>query len=237
MKNLTVLLFISFCVQSYLVGQQHMPTDELRACIERYYGTNDLLVNGRTYLPVHTKASGHPYFETADFVKGTLFVKAHAFKNVDLKFNVEKKQLILRHQLTNGIPVQVIVTPALVDSFQIESHLFVNYRHVSELNEGTGFLKKIYAGNNGFYRKDIKLFQPVFSRIHPNGKYTDPEISYVLVKGGELYDIHNRKDFLNCFPGQDRTIKQFMKQQSVRFKKATDDQLYNLLKFCDEITR
>lgn len=237
MKNLTGLLFISFCFHIYLMGQHQVSVDDAKACIERYYGTNDLLVNGRTYLPVNTKASGHPYFETADFVKGTIFVKAKAFDNVDLKFNVEKNQLILHHRLTNGIPVQVIVTPALVDSFRINRHLFVNERHITAPEVAKRFFKKIYAGNLGFYRKEIKLFQPVFSRIHPNGKYSDTEISYLLVKDSQLHDIHSKRDFLKCYPGQEREIKQYMKQQSIKFKKASDDQFYNLLKFCDEIIR
>lgn len=237
MKNLTVLLLTCLCLANLLSAQETNDSLNPKDFVNDFYGTNDLLVNGRTYVPVNTKASGHPFFAEEAFSKGTIFVRAEAFEDVDIRFDIEKDQLILRQILNNGIPVEVVVTPALVDSFSINNHHFVNNKHVSHLNEGKGFMKVLFAGETGFYQKTIKLYYPTYSKIHPDGRYGEEEISYYLVRAGQMYGVRNKKDFLNYFSEHKKEIKLFMKKQSIRFRKATDNQFYYLLKFCNEISR
>ncbi len=237
MKNLTVLLLMWLWLPNLLSAQEANGSESLQDCVERLYGTNDLLVNGRTYVPVNTKASGHPFFDREEFIEGTIYVRFKAFANVDLRYDVEKDQLVIKQNLNNGIPVEVVVTPALVDSFQINNHHFVNNKHVSQFNDGKGFMKALYAGEIGFYQKTIKLFYPTYSKIHPNGRYGEEEITYYLVRAGQLHEVRNKQDFLKYFSEHKREIKLFMKQQSIRFRKATDNQFNNLLKYCNEIIR
>ncbi|KAA3635339.1 MAG: hypothetical protein DWQ02_10035 [Bacteroidetes bacterium] len=237
MKNLTVLLLTCLCLPNLLFSQEINDSENLQDCVDRLYGTNDLLVNGRTYVPVNTKASGHPFFAREEFTKGTIYVRSKAFVNVDIRYDVEKDQLVLRQNLNNGIPVQVVVTPALVDSFMINNHHFVNNTHVSSNNYGNGFMKELYASEIGFYQKTIKLFYPTYSKIHPNGRYGEEEVSYYLVRSGQMYEVRNKQDFLKYFSEHKKEIKLFLKQKSIRFRKATDNQFFNLLKYCNEIIR
>ena len=237
MKNLSALL-LGVWLLAYttaLPAQDTRKSDVLLQCVERYYGTNDLLVNGRPYLPTNTRASGYPFFGNSDFYKGTLYVKDLKFEAVDIKYDIEKDQLVLRQTLTNGIPVQVIVTPALVDSFRMGANLFVQTNGISDETTGSVFLKQLYVGTLGFYKKNLKLFYPSFTQVHPFGKYGDPEVSYFLVSDGVMHEVKNKKTFLEYFGAQKRSVKKFMKQNDIRFKKATDAQFYNLLKYCDEL--
>ena len=218
-----------------LEGQDTTGGNDLLECIERYYGSNDLLINGRPYIPVNTKATGHPYLDNGEFLPGTLFIKGQQFENVELKLNIEKDRLILQKELTNGIPVKFIATTSLIDSFHINNHIFVNNSLVSSELSESGFLEKLYVGKVGFYRKRIKFYLPNLSQVHPFGRYSDPDKKYYMVTEDGLFELNTKKDFLDFFGIQKKTVKQYMKQQSIRFKKATDAQFYNLLKYCDEL--
>lgn len=237
MKNLSALLFWIwlFAHTTALPAQDTNKPDALVQCVERYYGTNDLLVNGRPYLPSNTRASGHPYFGDSDFYQGTLYVKDLKFEAVDIKYDIEKDQLLLRQTLTNGIPVQVVVTPSLVDSFRMGSHLFINTANITDEKSGSFFLKQLYDGSPGFYQKNLKLFYPNYTQVNPFGKFGDAEVSYFLVREGKVHEVKNKKAFLEYFGSQKREVRKFMKQNGIRFKKASDAQFYNLLKYCDEL--
>jgi hypothetical protein len=227
-------LFMCFTTVA-LIGQDVDQKNDLLQCVERYYGSNDLLVNGRPYVPVNTKAYSHPYFLSKAFSPGVLFIKDQQFENVQLKLNMEKGQLILKETLTNGIPVQLIITPSLVDSFYISHHFFVNNTIISNEIEKIGFMQQLFAGDLSFYRQQIKLFQPKYSQLHPSGRYGAAEKKYYLVTSSGLLKVGNKKAFLAFFGDNKRTVKRYMKQQSIRFKKASDAQFYNLLKYCNEL--
>ncbi len=238
MKKFIALFFSLFMlgITVPLEGQELGKKNDLLTCIDRYYGSNDLLINGRPYIPTNTKATGHPYWGNGVFLPGTLFIKSQQFENVDLKLNLEKDKLILQQELTNGIPVKYIATTSLVDSFHIDNRIFVNTHSISNEIGEAGFIQQLYVGKKiGFYRKQIKYYLPNLSSIHPFGRYSDPDKKYYLTTEDGLFELNSKKAFLDFFGTQKKAVKQYMKQQSIQFKKATDAQFYNLLKYCDEL--
>lgn len=236
MKNFIALFWLLAAVSQYpaLKAQDAGNVDTFLECVEQYYGTSDLLVNGRPYVPINLKAKGFPYFKFNTFSEGILYVKDRVFTSVLLKYNVEKDQLILKENLVNNIPVQVVLTTALIDSFQLGNHLFFNRTLIFGEATANGFLEVLYNGDIQFYKKHTKLFHPTFSQVNPHGKYHDDTDVFYLKKAGKLHEIKSKKQLLEVFADQKKAVKKFMKQNGIKFKKANNNQFYNLLKYCDE---
>jgi hypothetical protein len=206
-------------------------------CVERaYYGTNDLLLNGRNYFPYNTRANGHPYYRTEDFREGTLYVKGRIFDSVLLNYNLERDQVILHQERSNSTMVQVVLSPTLIDSFEIDGALFIRKEYIPGLSEGSDFLRKIYGGKSNFYEMIHKIFLPVFTEVNPHGRYSDPEKIYFLEnKRQEVVKIKTKRNFLKTYSDHKSEVKRFLKKESIRFKSATDEQLVQLMKYCDEL--
>ena len=219
-----------------LRAQSPDPIDHSLKCAEKYFfGTDDLLVNGRKYLPSDHKAAGHPYFQFDYFSTGSVYIRDRVFEPVDILYHLEKDQLILKHQLSNKNFVQLVVTSSLVDSFRIAEHLFVHMQTIRGISVRQGYIKKIYAGKLQLYQKMEKDFQAVFTDRQPYGRYGDATVSYYLLVGPEgAVKVKNKKGFLTYFGDREKAIRRYMKKQSIRFSKATDVQLVKLMKFCDE---
>lgn len=232
-----ILLILLFCIPGFLFSQKSGEHESTLECVERqYFGTNDLLVNGRNYLPYNTRANGHPYYKTEEFQEGSLYIKDRVFDSVLLSYNLERDQLILQQERSNSTVVQVILTSTLIDSFELGDALFIHREYVPGLSEGPDFLRKIYGGKSNFYEVIHKRFLPVFTEVNAHGRYSDPELSYFLEKENqEVVKIKNKRNFLKVFSDHKSEVKRFIKKESIRFRKASDKQFINLMKYCDDL--
>ena len=238
LKILHYLLLLSCSLVSQPAWPQEVPDDSwasLMSCLEEYYGTDDLLANGRLYRPTNTRAARHPYFMADEWQEGAVYIKGRYFDFLSLKYNLETGRLILKQELKNGAPVNVVLTEALVDSFRIGQHLFVKLPLLEEAGGGSGFLERIYSGGFSFYRKQKKAFIATYSSRAPYGKFSEPENSFFLLINSQIREVHNRKALPGFFAPHQKAIKKYMNRQRIRLKKASDAQLIQLLEYCAQL--
>ena len=242
MKYVAVtLLFLMFSL-SMPVSMSGQESDGFRNQLDclstQWYGSSDLLVNGRPYRPEHPRASGHPYFGEDHFQKASVFIKGRKFEQVDLLYNVERDELILKHQLTNKNRVQLKLTTALVDSFVLNGQVFVNNMYGPPTGGGQGYLKKLYKGQWQLYIRMEKDFYPLYSNKNPYGRYGKTDLIYFLVdSNGKMEKVKNKRSLLKFFGENKKAVRRFMKKISFRFKKASDIQWYELMKFCETLEK
>ncbi|MCB0593547.1 MAG: hypothetical protein H6557_07115 [Lewinellaceae bacterium] len=238
LKILYCLLVFQGSLVCHPVWAQQVQADSgiaLFSCLEEYYGTNTLLANGRLYNPANTRAARHPYFMADEWSEGAIYVKGRTFSSLRLKYNLETGQLVLKQELKNGAPVNVVLTEALVDSFRIGQHLFVKLPLLEEAGGGSGFLERIYSGGFSFYRKQKKAFIATYSSRAPYGKFSEPENSFFLLINSQIREVHNRKALPGFFAPHQKAIKKYMNRQRIRLNKASDAQLIQLLEYCAQL--
>jgi hypothetical protein len=234
MLKLTFLFFLFYAFS----GQGQGVSDAQRKCLEtQYYGTNDMMVNGRHYQPEHPMATGHPYFQTDLFTQGKLFVRGRVYDQVELLYNVERDQLILKKQLTNNNMVQIIASAALLDSFTFHDQLFINKRLLDFKKDEEGYLKKLFRNNWQLYLQVEKDYYPVFSDKHPYGRYGKLTQTYYLIDDKDVvFRFKSRRSFLKMFgKKKKKEVKRYMKKLDMRFTKASDRQWSELMKFCEKL--
>jgi len=212
---------------------QNSPLAHLINCVELQNGADNLLINGRSYTPSNLKAEGHPYFQTKDWKPGIVYLNGNTFSVNHLKYNLSTYQLIIKQERPNGTSQEIILSDLLVDSFQIEEHLFVNRDLILPEKEISSYLEKIYAEKRSFYRIQKKVLNPI-SNNKPYGQFIHLKDVFFLLSEKQYHKVTNKKEFWTCFPDHKTTIKKYLKDQSLKWKKMTKNQFSQLLKFCDD---
>ena len=230
LMNYRVFLFILLVVPLADTMGQNTSLANFINCVEVQNGADDLVINGRPYFPSNPRAEGHPYFQTGEWKPGIVYVNGKSFSASHLKYNLYSFQLIVKHERPNGISQKVILSDVLVDSFQIEGQVFVNRNLVLAENESGGYLEKIFAEKLSFFRFQKKLFGSLSST--PYGRFSQQKDVFYLILEGTTHKITQQKDFLDCFPDHKAQIKKHMKDHSLKWKKITDTQFTQLLRFC-----
>lgn len=237
LKHIPLLLFVySIFLPLPGVSQNNQSFESKLECIEKkYFGSDELLVNGRPYFPINLEAKGHPFYLSDEYQSGILYVKDRVFDNVDLRYNVEKDQLLLRQELNNSAIVEISFTSSLVDSFYLHAMFFINDKHVG-INKGATYLKRLFKGRYSLYEKRKKVFYSIYTEIAPFGRYSDAQKTYFIQNiGGSFTEIKNKRAFLKFFGKHKKSLRRFMKKHSIRFGKATDEEFYILMKYCNEL--
>lgn len=225
-----VLLFILLVVPLADTLGQNTSLVNFINCVEAQNGADNLVINGRPYFSSNPRAEGHPYFQTEEWRPGIIYVNGNSFSASQLKYNLYSFQLIVKHERPNGISQKVVLSDLLVDSFQIEERVFVNRGLILARNEDGGYLEKIFSEDLSFFRFQKKLFGALSST--PYGRYSQQKDVYYLILDGKVYEITQQKEFLDCFPDHKVQIKKYMKDHSLKWKKITDTQFTQLLRFC-----
>lgn len=229
--NYTFLLLLLTAVSFVRTLGQGSSLDSFIDCVESQNGADNLLTNGRPYRSVHLLAEGHPYFLTEEWKPGIVYIGGISFPVNGLKYNLMDHQLILKHELPSGVNQSVALSDLLIDSFYIESNLFVSWDLILSEMKNKGYLEVIFTDQLSFYRLQKKVFESRTNNL-PNGRFSKLKDVFYLLLNDKSYKITQKKELLAHFPNSKIQIKAYMKQNDLKWKKMTKTQLADLLKFC-----
>jgi len=214
-------------------AQEDTSSATFLACVEKYYGSSSLLVNGSLYYRENTSAFGSPYFEDG-FHIGTVYINGLAYKEEKIKYNLTKDVLILEKQLNNGALNQIVLSEHTVDSFSINEHLFVSKPMLYADPQKKGYLEKPILNNTKFYFIQNKYFESISSGKYPNGRYLNSSTKVYYKEGTSIQEFNNQKEFLAYFDLPKKAFKNFIRQEKIKFKKVSKAQLIQLIKFMED---
>ena len=126
------------------------------------------------------------------------------------------------------------LNPLLVDSFKIDNHLFISNK---SFTIDKNFLELIYDGRQlKFYKTHQKFFKKIYNTDTPYGQMTkDISENYLLINDG-LIKINKKRDILSMLSKSERKkINSFLKQNKIKYNKATNNELKQLVKFYEEL--
>ena len=209
---------------------------ELMLSLEEYYGSNDLLLNGRAYMPNNPKIGNHPFFLNNEYYIGKIFIKGQCFSDVLLKYDLITDELVLHKEVGQNSLVELSLTYELVDSFYISTHLFVNKRKLDNQEKVNGYLKQLYKGKISFFRQYKKVFQADYTSKTPYGSYLEEASTLFVYDKNGFHKLRNKQAFLAFFGSHKKELKKYIRQHNFNFKEATSEQLYSLLQYADQIS-
>jgi len=230
---------ITFLLAFTATAQQVKPDKSSSNLIEitrEFYGTDDVLVNGQKYIPGHFLADGNPYFPLETWAKGTLKISGTLYEKVDLMYNAETDQVVLRTRLNNGDTIFVARNILKTEAFIIGQHSFIRLLSTEINQQSAGFYEEVYHGNFVFLIKYQKTFIADYSKTSPNGHFSKLISTNYIYQNGQLTKVTNQKSFLNYFSQNSKAIKSFMKKNKIRYAKANFSTMKLLLQYCDDLS-
>lgn len=195
------------------------------------YGLNSELYNGKKYYPSHTNAKGHPYLLSKKTQNGVLISLNKTYNNLSLKYNIYTQEIILKYNMSSGAVNQLVISNDRVDTLKLQNRVFIQNKF-SEIS--TPLIQVIVEGKYSMYLswdKDYSFKSEVYGGSHIYSK--EKRKVYLVINS--VVSIKNNKSFLNAFKLEYReNIKQFIKENKIKIKKASEFQLWQLMEYCNE---
>lgn len=195
------------------------------------YGLEPLLYNGRVYaFGLSNETIGHPFLHTPDYTSGEVMIRNELFKGVWLNYDIYNQALILKYRDIHGADQVIKLSKAWLQKFYLNHDEFVLMPSEDGQKEffqviGCDPLKVLYH-----WQKKMSVSKEVGKS---NYYFSEPVKIMYLFSDGTFYEFRNNKGFLAYFePGQRDTVKKYLTQNKIRVKRASDEEMLNLISFC-----
>jgi hypothetical protein len=210
--------------------------DELKKLAEHEYGPDDLLVNGSMYIPERLRAEGNPYYQDDNWFIGTIIIKGKSFQNVEFIYHVELDRVIIMSKDMKQNKIAVLLNNDFVDSFYWKEHYFINLNELNLTGRETGFAELIFKSGFTFIIRHKKVFLNDYSQSNQFGRYSKLQSIRYIQSGDQLVKVQTKKMFLEYFNPYQVQLKKYLRTNNIKYSDATKNELYGLLKYCDELS-
>ena len=234
LAGISIIIFIIFNQAGVYAQSQEETLAGMVQLAKHAYGTNDKLVNGVVYLPKHPRAHGGPYYPANNYTEGNIYINGTGFNACQIKYNAAIQKLILKSSISESAVAEILLNNTRVDSFQLDESKFIHARHAGIPALTNGYFEIIHRGDFRFmaYRKIV--FQDVYSRKYPFGRYAMLPSTYFFIQNDSITTINNKRDLYSLFPAERNNIKKYIQKHKIKFKKASGEELKALINFSEK---
>lgn len=215
-----------------VMAQTPEQVTEARAYFDRSYGSDYNLLNGRQYY-LYYSSNSHPFLHTDQSRPGDLVLGGMSYRGVPINYDLYQQEVILQYISHSGETRHVILNRELVDEFVLDNKLF---REVTLEGRDPGYAQVIREDGLRFYIFYTKKLNETPSMNTTPYHYTRLARHIYLDREGKVAPVRSRGSFLKQFEsGFHQSIRQYMRQQHLRFRKISDAALTGLLRFCNQL--
>lgn len=243
-------LFVSFCFTLILFpnfghelfaqsmnNRGDIPCHDLLNNKDEIYGSDIRLLNGEMYMPANINAEGFPFLLQDEFIKGDLFIKDALYRNVLIKYDLVADRIILHQNTIEGKPVTILLNTAFVDSVHLGGLKLVNTNELIGKDTLKNFVEVIYDNGFKFVSSHEKNFIGTYNNLTPYGSFSDANTTYYILQNNQLSEIGNKRDLFRYFESDKKEIKEFLRENDIKFRKATRRELKQLMDFCNKLKK
>jgi len=241
LNNLILLFF--FLIFSFFSNAQNkypessMDIIHLIDSSENFYSTNDELVNGSKYFLPNSKIHGHPYLKN-EWNSTTIFINNTSYKNLSTKYDLTTNDLILKIKTTDSIEQLINLNRFQIDSFRLGESLFINSMHLIHKRNNPIYYELIFKGKFALLIKYDKVFKKSYNNITPHGKFSSIRKDIYFLNNNQLINVNRNSKFIKCFNHDIKDkIKSFMKDNNINYRKASKDELYQLMNYVSTLLK
>lgn len=226
-----IIVVSSFFLWNVAFAQHNLGIDSFKDSIEKELGIDQRIFTGRFYVDLTKYDTGHPFFRSSNWLKGSVQIRNTTFSEILLKFDIANQELIVSRKDIIDKQLAYVLPLFDVNTFVLDDHLF---EKVKSPNGEQKFCLKVFDNNEFgilvfWYKTKIKSNQ---NSISIGYKYSNPKTS-VLVKriDGSTAEIKRNKALLNFIEEQERkTAKKFIKKEKINVKSIEPDKLKDFMK-------
>lgn len=174
------------------------------------------LYNGPEHADYHPQTIGKPYFQTIDWINGTIYSKGLIYKNVPMKYDLVKDRLVIRHH--NGF-YKIELVSQQIDSFSLAGHSFLRLQANKEaLVPKMGFYEVVQTPGISLYiRRENRIVEFIDNRVL--ARRVEERTQLFADKEEKRYPISNLNDLLDLMPDHKKAVQRHLKKEGIRFRK------------------
>jgi len=223
----SLLIILLFSFSGKLISQ------DAAKILDKAYGLDQTLYNGKKYTFLAPPGTtGNQFLLSQLFSPGIVTVRGIRYANVSLNYDIFNQQLLLQYADEKS-PLNILeVSKAWLQSFRMAG---MNFELLSLQQEpqiyqvlGDGPVRILY-----FWRKNMSLNDI----IGANNYVFTPTVrdSYVLING-QLKPYTSKRSLIKIFDSAKRgEIKNYLRKNKVRVKKASDKTMSEVINFIGNI--
>jgi hypothetical protein len=228
---------------SYLLSAQvqnnkpEVSVEELLRYSQNYYGIDDEIVNGCVYQMHDYRIQGNPYLFEEGWSTGIVFIKGKEYTNLQIKYDVLNDAVVLNTQI-NEYNRLLSINKSQIDSFLIENRLFVSSKILFNKQGEQTFYEKINSNTYILLVKYKKVFLKTYNNLTPNGRFSSLKKDIILFNGGVTKNANTFNLLIKGFEDHidKKKVKNYMKQNGIKYSDASSRELKELITYCNTIT-
>lgn len=235
---LTFLLYHATVAQTPSPGDSDIYRSAVDSTIALFYSRSKSVsacYNGKEYIPPQYNFSeGSPYFLAPEARPGTITYDHVKYNDVRLLFDELQNNLVFVDETH-----RIMLLNEKVERFSILDYHFVNILPQDPANgeKVTGYFQVLFDGNCLLLKKEEKKIRELSSfSAQELAKVVDTRSVWYIKKENEYYKIDGKKTFFELWATRQKEIKDFIKQNHIKFKSNVDDDYAKVTAFCDQLT-
>ena len=220
--NLKLLILIIVTITNNSYSQENIDT---------IYGLNPIIYNGQKYsYAVPTTVKGNQYLVDQNFIYGLVNLNRETFDDLQLNYDIYNQEILLKFEL-NHRTIVIKLFKERIKEFTLDDKSF-------ELIAGHDSINIIYQVFGKGKYKILQHWQKKLNLSNVSGTsnyvFSKPLKSMYLQVDNQKIKYKNNKTFLSLINASNKTeVKNYLKQNKIKVKKASNQQLNELINFCN----
>jgi len=180
----------------------------------------------------YDEIKGTPY-SSDEFIEGTIYFISGSKKDVPMRYDWYSKTMEVEYE---GKTFEISNTTT-VNYVLLDGKKYVPFKHIRSINN---YLIELYRGNYSLFRReDVRYIEgaPAQSGYDqpspPKFEWYKPEYLIITNEGKTILPELNKKDFPLQFPGHEKEIQDYIKENGLNPKNEED--LTRLIKMIDSL--
>jgi len=244
-KRFTLILILLFCaVVSYNKVlaqdkvadsiQQRKISANMAGVFNSAVKEQSALYNGPAFIPYTFRTTTTANFrDTTDFYNGWVNYNGIVYTNVPLIYNMEKDALVSK--LFNGVSLYTLLSDRVYD-FNVLGHHFIRvWPDAANPQIEAGFYEDLYTNKiQVLARRTKEIQKEAISK--GTGSFFAEKTDYFLKKGNKYYNVNSEGKFYDALKDKKKELKQFLKDNKLKFGDNTERVMAGLAAYYDHIT-
>lgn len=222
MMRKTLLLVVGCLMCGKMNAQHQQLFDEYR----RKAGNQAEMFVGKVepgYPP--TIYLAHPYWLFDEFFPGDVVYNGLLYKSVPVRYDAYLKRLVVN---TPNKRMNVYVPMNLVEKFTLGGTEFSwRYGEIVAILFSSSRMELVEQVNVAL-KENIKAQGQVMYDFNR-------DVRYYVLRGGEVYEVDKLRSVLKLFPGREKVLKRYAKENALDFKLHRQSALITMIKYADEL--
>ncbi|HEY4194012.1 MAG TPA: hypothetical protein VGM63_00635 [Mucilaginibacter sp.] len=187
------------------------------------------LYNGTQY-ELHPPANkGTFYFENKNYcVPSLIRYNGRWYKNILILYDARNDAMIS----TEGDNLYILNAERTSDVFLLDHH-FIYLKAENRANLDTGYYDMMYDGRSQFLVKRTKLI----NETNPTEIIYEDKTYFFVKKGDQYLPVNNEGSLMDIFKDKSQDLKQYLKNNKIKFKKNKEYAIARLAAYYDQITK